>query len=83
MVPTNDSDIQFIVKHLKDVEKTIEDSISVWEMGIEKGMVRTMSECLAGVDAVKAEHKKITLNGPQGNHQHKVCFVSTVSVVDF
>ena len=64
--PKSKDDLDYIVKHLKDVNKTIHDMIEVWKMGIEKGMIRTLVECTAGINAIKSKHKNITQNGAKG-----------------
>lgn len=64
--PQNKADVDRIMSHFKDYNASIYNYIAVLKMGIQKGMVRTMVECTAGIDAMKSKHPNITKNGAKG-----------------
>lgn len=66
--PQNKADVDRIMSHFKDYNASIYNYIAVLKMGIQKGMVRTMVECTAGIDAMKSKHPNITKNGAKGSH---------------
>ena len=68
MDPASEEDVYFVEKHLDDMSKSVYEYIDVLKMGIQKGMVRTQKECTAGINAMKAEHPRITQNGPIGEY---------------
>ena len=63
-------DISRIIGHLEDIQQSVYDYIEVLRMGIQKGMVRTRGECVAGLNAFKAHHLNISRNGPDGKNYH-------------
>lgn len=74
--PEKKVDVERIIGHFKDINQSVYDYIDVLKMGIQKGMVRTRGECIAGLDAIKSRHPNISKNGPDG--KKPILFVNTM-----
>lgn len=66
MIPSDEKGIELVILHLKQFNQTVYQYIDVLRMGIERGMVRTLIECQAGIDAIKVNHINISQNGATG-----------------
>ena len=84
--PNSLEDIDLILNHLDDIQRSVYDYIAVLRMGIQKGMVRTRGECVAGLNAFKAHHLNISRNGPDGESMDEyfdiILFITMVLEID-
>lgn len=66
MSPSTEEDVEAIERHLEDVKQSIYDYMDILKMGIQKGMVRTQNECVAGINAMKPRFPNIVEQGSKG-----------------
>ena len=67
--PFNASDVKAIKSKLETHKVSILQYIENMKMGIRKGMVRSVEECVAGTDAIKRKYLNVSLYNETG----KVC----------
>ena len=65
--PFNASDVKLIQAKLQSHKAGILQYIENMKMGVRKGMVRSVEECVAGTDAIKRKYLNISLYNETGN----------------
>ena len=64
--PYNASDVQLIEKKLKTHKAGILRYIENMKMGVRKGMIRSVEECVAGINTIKRQYLNISLYNSTG-----------------
>lgn len=65
-VPENMADFQKIIKSITKIENTYRVYRENMELGVKAGMVRSVEDCKAGLDAFANKFKHIVKEGPTG-----------------
>lgn len=68
--PFNAADVKLIKAKLETHKAGILQYIENMKMGIRKGMVRSVEECVAGADSVKRKYLNVSLYNETGKHFH-------------
>lgn len=66
--PYNTSDVELIEKKLITHKDGILQYIENMKMGVRKGMVRSIEECQAGIDAIRGNYRSVSLNNASGKY---------------
>ncbi|KXJ22621.1 uncharacterized protein LOC110251997 [Exaiptasia diaphana] len=64
--PSSISDVELVLKTLKDHKAAFEQYVSNIKLGVQKGMVRSVEECKAGYDAISRSYYNVSLHGETG-----------------
>ena len=64
--PTNEDDVKLIESKLETHKKGILQYIDNMRMGVRKGMVRSVEECIAGTDSLKRKYLNVSLYNDTG-----------------
>ena len=64
--PFNASDVKLIKAKLETHKKGILQYVENMKMGIRKGMVRSVEECIAGTDSIKRKYLNVSLHNETG-----------------
>lgn len=64
--PTSEDDVKLIESKLETHKKGILQYIDNMRMGIRKGMVRSVEECIAGTDSLKRKYLNVSLYNDTG-----------------
>lgn len=67
--PYNASDVELIKTKLEGHKDGILQYIENMKMGIRKGMVRSVEECVAGADSIKVKYLNVSLHNETGQLQ--------------
>ena len=70
--PSDTRGLETLIEKLAEVNKTFKTYTDNLRYGVEAGMVRSIEECLAGLDAIQRKYFNITLDGPSGKLMHTV-----------
>ena len=65
--PKDNNDVQLVLDKMKLVSETFVQYINNLKYGVNAGMVRSVEECKAGIDAFKQEYLKIAQDGETGS----------------
>ena len=66
--PNSTSDVELIETKLKTHKEGILQYIENMKMGVRKGMVRSVEECQAGLDAIKGNYRSVSLYNESGKN---------------
>ena len=66
--PYNTSDVELIETKLITHKDGILQYIENMKMGVRKGMVRSIEECQAGIDAIRGSYRSVSLNNASGKY---------------
>lgn len=66
--PYNTSDVELIETKLITHKDGILQYIENMKMGVRKGMVRSIEECQAGIDAIRGNYRNVSLNNASGKY---------------
>lgn len=66
--PYNTSDVELIETKLITHKDGILQYIENMKMGVRKGMVRSIEECQAGIDAIRGNYRSVSLNNASGKY---------------
>lgn len=64
--PSNTHGLEILISKLEEVNKTFQTYTDNLRYGVKAGMVRSVEECRAGLDAIKRSYLRISLEGPAG-----------------
>lgn len=64
--PSNGNDLETLIEKLVEVNETFRTYIGNLRYGVKAGMVRSVEECQAGLDAIRRSYFNISFHGPKG-----------------
>lgn len=65
--PSDAYGLEILIDKLQETNKTFQTYTDNLRYGVRAGMVRSVEECRAGLDAMKRSNFNISLEGPEGN----------------
>lgn len=72
--PSNLQDVELIKTKLLANKMAVEQHVQNMKMGVEKGMVRNVESCKAGIDALKQNYLQIALHNESGKWYLDNCY---------
>ena len=58
--------VRLFLNSMKLVEKTFSTYINNTQLGVKAGMVRSIEECVAGINSFKRSYLQVSIKGEQG-----------------
>ena len=71
--PSDSRGLEILIEKLAEVNKTFQTYTDNLRYGVKAGMVRSIEECRAGIDAFQRTYYHIAFSGPEGNLFLNIC----------
>ena len=70
--PSTVAEMETLRNKLMEINQTFARFVENMKLGVAAGMVRTVEECKAGLDGLRAAFRDVDVNGPAGKEINTV-----------